>query len=359
MSVKRFMITSESELPKEPSDPAFVILDVTDPRKISFVDRIRTLGTTVSFASHNGLLFCSELRHLEIFDVSSLPKISRVSMFEGSHPGNTTLYEVSEKRLYLSSYQQGISVIDVKNPTSPVLLGSCDCDISVEPTATYGPYGISQIVKKGHYIYGVAMDYSMTKAREALYVYDVSDIENIRKAARLSTTPVKGHGIAMNGDNLFVAGACGVLSIDISIPEEPEVIGELSLEGRFGVYALCNHQRLLVSGRIIGYAEENSEFKDYSNYTSLPILPSDKSQNGFFQVIDVSNPVHPFLINETRIDTGEGFGFLVDKDTAYLACSNGVATVDVRDVNNPTVSAFFDELDQTKEYIGVAIVEAD
>ncbi len=49
----------------------------------------------------------------------------------------------------------------------------------------------------------------------------------------------------------------------------------------------------------------------------------------------------------------------MDKDTAYLACSNGVATVDVKDVNNPTVLAFFDELDQTKEYIGVAIVEAD
>jgi hypothetical protein len=139
---------------------------------------------------HNGLLFCSEIGHLEIFDVSSLPEISRISIFEGNHPGNTTLYEASERRLYLSSYQQGISVIDVKDPIFPTLLGSCDCDISVEPTATYGPYGISQIVKKGHYIYGVAIDYSMTKGREALYVYDVSDVGNIKKAARLSTTPL-------------------------------------------------------------------------------------------------------------------------------------------------------------------------
>jgi len=357
--VKRFMITSESELPKEPSDPAFVILDVTDPRKISFVDRIRTLGTTISFAFHNGLLFCSELRHLEIFDVSSLPKISRISRLEGNHPGNTTLYEVSERRLYLSSYQQGISVIDVKNPTSPVLLGSCDCDISVEPGAGIGPYGISQIMKKGHYIYGVAMDYSMTKAREALYVYDVSDVENIRKAARLSTTPVRGHGMAIVGSHLFAVGACGTLSIDISSPEEPLTIGELPLEGRFGVFARDYRNRLLISGRILEFAEEESSAKADSKLSSLPLLSSDRSQNGFFQVIDISNPVHPRLINETRIDTGEVFGFLVDKDIAYLACSHGVATVDVKDVNNPTVLAFFDELDQTKEYIGVAIVEAD
>ena len=353
------MITSESELPKEPSDPAFVILDVTDPRKISFVDRIRTLGTTISFAFHNGLLFCSELRHLEIFDVSSLPKISRISRLEGNHPGNTTLYEVSERRLYLSSYQQGISVIDVKNPTSPVLLGSCDCDISVEPGAGIGPYGISQIMKKGHYIYGVAMDYSMTKAREALYVYDVSDIENIRKAARLSTTPVRGHGMAIVGSHLFAVGACGTLSIDISSPEEPLTIGELPLEGRFGVFARDYRNRLLISGRILEFAEEESSAKADSKLSSLPLLSSDRSQNGFFQVIDISNPVHPRLINETRIDTGEVFGFLVDKDTAYLACSNGVATVDVKDVNNPTVSAFFDELDPTKEYIGVEIIQLD
>ena len=353
------MITSESELPIEPSDPAFVILDVTDPRKISFVDRIRTLGTTVSFASHNGLLFSSELRHLEIFDVSSLPKISRVSMFEGNHPGNTTLYEASERRLYLSSYQQGISVIDLKNPTSPVLLGSCDCDISVESTATYGPYGISQIMKKGNYIYGVAIDYSMTKGREALYVYDVSNVENIRKAARLSTTPVRGHGMAIVGSHLFVVGAFGVLSIDIDSPEEPMTIGELLLEGRFGVFARDYRNRLLISGRILEFAEEESSAKADSKLSSLPLLSSDRSQNGFFQVIDTSNPVHPRLINEIRIDTGEGFGFLVDKDTAYLACSHGVATVDVKDVNNPAVLAFFDELDQTKEYIGVAIIEVD
>lgn len=357
--MKRFMITSESELPIEPSDPAFVVLDVTDPRKIFFVDRIRTLGTTISFASHNGLLFCSELRHLEIFDVSSLPEISRVSIFEGNHPGNTTLYEASERRLYLSSYQQGISVIDVKNPTSPVLLGSCDCDISVESTATYGPYGISQIMKKGNYIYGVAIDYSMTKGREALYVYDVSNVENIRKAARLSTTPVRGHGMAIDGNHLFAVGAFGVLSIDISSPEEPLTIGELPLEGRFGVFARDYRNRLLISGRILEFAEEESSAKADSKLSSLPLLSSDRSQNGFFQVIDTSNPVHPRLINETRIDTGEGFGFLVDKDTAYLACSHGVATVDVKDVNNPAVLAFFDELDQTKEYIGVAIIEVD
>ena len=357
--MKRFMITSESELPKEPSDPAFVILDVTDPRKISFVDRIRTLGTTISFAFHNGLLFCSELRHLEIFDVSSLPKISRISRLEGNHPGNTTLYEVSERRLYLSSYQQGISVIDVKNPTSPVLLGSCDCDISVEPGAGIGPYGISQIMKKGHYIYGVAMDYSMTKAREALYVYDVSDVENIRKAARLSTTPVRGHGMAIVGSHLFAVGACGTLSIDISSPEEPLTIGELPLEGRFGVFARDYRNRLLISGRILEFAEEESSAKADSKLSSLPLLSSDRSQNGFFQVIDISNPVHPRLINETRIDTGEVFGFLVDKDIAYLACSHGVATVDVKDVNNPTVLAFFDELDPTKEYIGVEIIQLD
>ncbi|WP_259462320.1 LVIVD repeat-containing protein [Mesotoga sp. BH458_6_3_2_1] len=357
--MKRFMITSESELPIEPYDPAFVVLDVTDPRKISFVDRIRTLGTTVSFASHNGLLFCSEIGHLEIFDVSSLPKISRVSMFEGNHPGNTTLYEVSEKRLYLSSYQHGISVIDVKNPTSPVLLGSCDCDISVEPTATYGPYGISQIEKKGSFVYGVAMDYSMTKGREALYVYDVGDVGNIEKAARLSTTPVRGHGMAIVGSHLFAVGACGILSIDISSPEEPLTIGELPLEGRFGVFARDYRNRLLISGRILEFAEEESYAKADSKLSSKPLLSSDRSQNGFFQVIDVSNPIHPRLLSETRIDTGEGFGLLVDKDTAYLACSNGVATVDVKDVNNPTVLAFFDELDQTKEYIGVATVEAD
>jgi len=355
--VKRFMITSESELPKEPSDTAFVILDVTDPHKISFVDRIKTLGTTISFASHNGLLFCSETGSLEIFNVSSLPKISRVSIFEGNHPGNTTLYEASERRLYLSSYQQGISVIDVKNPISPTLLGSCDCDISVEPTATYGPYGISQIEKKDHYIYGVAMDYSMTKEREALYVYDVSDARNIRKAARLSTTPVRGHGMAIDGNHLFAVGAFGVLSIDIASPEEPLTIGELPLEGRFAVFARHYRNRLLISGRILEFTEEESSAKGDSKLSSLPVLSSDRTQNGFFQVIDTSNPVHPRLVSETLISTGEVYGFLVDKGFAYLACSRGVAVLDIRGIDRPSAISLFADLDPTKEYIGVEIIQ--
>jgi len=351
------MITSESELPKEPSDTAFVILDVTDPHKISFVDRIKTLGTTISFASHNGLLFCSETGRLEIFDISSLPKISRVSIFEGNHPGNTTLYEASERRLYLSSYQQGISVIDVKGPISPTLLGSCDCDISVEPTATYGPYGISQIVKKDHYIYGVAMDYSMTKGREALYVYDASDARNIRKAARLSTTPVRGHGMAIDGNHLFAVGAFGVLSIDISSPEEPLTIGELLLEGRFGTFASHNQGRLYTAGGVLGIAKERGPAKCSKTFSPSPTPAGDGVHNGFFQVIDTSNPVHPRLISETLISTGEVYGFLVDKGFAYLACSRGVAVLDIRGIDRPSAISLFADLDPTKEYIGVEIIQ--
>jgi hypothetical protein len=33
--------------------------------------------------------------------------------------------------------------------------------------------------------------------------------------------------------------------------------------------------------------------------------------------------------------------------------------VDVTDVSNPAVLAFFDELDPTKEYIGVEIIQVD
>ena len=335
------MITSESELPQEAVDPAFVILDVTDPEKITFVDRIRTSGTTISFASQGGLLFCNEIGNLEIFDVSKLPQISLVSRFAGTDPGNTIIYEKNEKRLYLSSYQHGISIVDVKNLNSPAILGRCDCDNVPETGAAIGPYGISQIEKRGHYVFGVAMDYMPKKSREALYVYDVSDVAAPVKAARLSTTPVKCHGMAIGGNYAFVAGTHGILSVDISVPEEPAPIGELASESRFAAYAVRDHNRLFVSGG------------------TLSTLPNRQPHNGFFQMIDIANPVHPRLASEIPIPIGCVFGFSVKKGFAYLACSNGVAIVDVHDTGKQVIVSQYYDFDPTKKYIGAAVVEVD
>jgi len=335
------MITSESELPQEAVDPAFVILDVTDPEKITFVDRIRTSDTTISFASQDGLLFCNEIGNLEIFDVSKLPQISLLSRFAGTDPGNTIIYEKNEKRLYLSSYQYGISIVDAENLNSPVILGRCDCDHSPEPGATIGPYGISQIEKKGHYVFGVAMDYMPRKSREALYVYDVSDVAAPVKAARLSTTPVKGHAMAIGGNYAFVAGTHGILSVDISVPEEPAIIGELASESRFAAYAVRDRNRLFVSGEI------------------LSTLPNRQPHDGFFQMVDISNPVHPRLVSEITVPIGCVFGFSLKKEFAYLACSNGVAVVDVRNTDRQAVVSHYYDFDPIRQYIGAAIVEVD
>ena len=175
----------------------------------------------------------------------------------------------------------------------------------------------------------------MTKGREALYVYDVSDVGNIKKSARLSTTPVRGHGMSIDVNHLFAVGAFGVLSIDISSPEEPLTIGELLLEGRFGTFASHNQGRLYTAGGVLGIAKERGPAKYSKTFSPSPTPAGDGVHNGFFQVIDTSNPVHPRLISKTRIDKS-----LLPCQIPLSACSHGVATVDVRDVNNPTVLAF-------------------
>lgn len=327
------MITCENDYPVE-EDTSIVVADVTDPCDLSIVNRVKVPGITASFLHYNGVLFsCGH--SLEIYDASSLPEMTHLSSLPGTRGGFSTIRDDILDILYCTNYEEGICILDVSDLRNPSFLSKCDCDNTAPITEKCGIYGISQIVKRKNFVFVVAMDYAVEKHREALYAYDVSEISNPRKICRLSTTPLRGHGIAICKNMLFVAGFRGFLIIDISYPEDPMLVGEYLLEDRFYVSATVDGEYLFLLGKL---------------------LDSPRS-SGCLSIYDVSNPIHPLSVVTFEIPTGLPFTAKVKDDIAYLACARGIANVDIHDIEKPKILSTIYNPDPKKQYDGVEIVE--
>jgi hypothetical protein len=80
------------------------------------------------------------------------------------------------------------------------------------------------------------MDYVTSRNLGALYVYTFQILQ-AKKITKSPTPDFRAHGMDSKGNYVFVIGAHGVLSFDISIPEDPIIVGELKAGSRFLVNA--------------------------------------------------------------------------------------------------------------------------
>ena len=96
------------------------------------------------------------------------------------------------------------------------------------------------------------MDYVTSRNLGALYTYDVSDPSNPRKITKSPTPDFRAHGMDSKGNYVFVVGAHGVLSFDISMPNDPLIVGELKIGNHFFADAKLVDDFLFAVGVIHG-----------------------------------------------------------------------------------------------------------
>ncbi len=318
--MSKFLVTGESDIPRFRLAPLILVFDITDPHNPSIIKEVEIAKPALSFAIHENLLFCNEIGALQVFDFSSCKDIRPVSTIEKSGGGSSTIVDESGLLLYLSNWDRGILAVDVSNSESPLIVGSCGCDYfsrEDEASARAGikPYGVVQMEKRGNYIFANAAEYNPKKQREALFVYDVSDPANPGKFGKLSVAPIRGHGMIVNGDNAFVAGVEKILTIDISDPRDPCIIGELCLPGLYITYCFHDNDLMYISGALL-YKQRRTAFAS---------------------VIDISNPIHPELMGEISLPMEAGFKTYAKGKMLYVACYGGLAIVDVSEPTKPVL----------------------
>ena len=130
--------------------------------------------------------------------------------FIGSYdtPGQSIELDVVGTTAYMANNYQGLSIIDIGDPTSPTLLGS----IPVNNFAR-------EVVVQG------TIAYVASANAGGLRIIDVSDPTNPTDLSNYDT-PGEAEGIAVVGPTAYIADkATGLLIIDVSDPNSPTLLG--------------------------------------------------------------------------------------------------------------------------------------
>lgn len=188
---------------------------------------------------------------------------------------------------FVSDWLYGLRIIDISNPSNPILVGSCALPAS--------PYNVRV---EGDYAYVADM-------LCGLQVVNITD-PTTPTIAGSCFIPHSAWGLWLEGDYAYIAGAdCGLQVIDIADPENPTIAGSCKTP------------------------DNASDVRVAGNYAYVT------DYDGGLIVIDITNPRNPTIVSS--YDTSYPWGVCVEGNYAYIAdFFSGLIIVDISDPLNPT-----------------------
>ena len=247
---------------------------------------------------------------------------------------------------YMSCESGGVQIIDVSNPSSPVLAGKYDTPALCRDTYVAGNYAyvadgtgglvildVSDVVKpvlvsktaidgfchdaavSGNYVY-------LAAAQVGLQIVDISKPQTPKKVGKYKTADI-ARGVCIRDGYAFVAvGTKGLQIIDISNPYGPKLIGSCDTPS--------NAYDIWLNGK-------HAYIADYS---------------GGLQIIDVSNPAKPCIIGSYKTN-GYAWDVMVKDNLVFVVCeAAGLYVVNVIDPAHPALAG---KIDTGGKAFGVAV----
>ena len=268
---------------------AIEVLDVSDPRSPTLLDTLDRVGLYQVSDSAGSLAYLASDDVFSVFDISDPVAMNLVgSMKTGILMRDILAVRVVDERVYLSS-DGSMEIIDVHDPANPVGLG------------TFGQPWV-----RGVEVHG---DVAFVVSEDGVVMVDVSEPDTpevgFAGTAGAARSVVVKQGYAYVVDEFLgqSSGSNGLRIVDISNPRLPTLVGTLDLIGPT--------RSLVVDGSLV--------------YTA----------DGYFgfHVIDVSEPESPIVIGGH--DTGrEAVDLAVAGSMVYVADSNGLLVFDASDSSN-------------------------
>jgi hypothetical protein len=210
-------------------------------------------------------------------------------------------FAVSGSYIYASAGEDGFRVIDISDPTSPVVVGGLATTSFARNVAADGRYAYLGVLDSG------------------LWIIDVADPAH-PVLQSIVPSPDDADDAAVQGNLVyFTDRGNGLYVVDVSDHTAPVVLGHL----QFGRDA----RGIAVQG---SYA-----------YVA-------RTEGGNLYMIDVSNPAAPSLVADVDIPGGDPDGIAISGDHAYLAA--GSAGLVVLDISNPVAvtESFVYQIDQNR-----------
>ena len=253
---------------------------------------------------------------------------------QNSELGYAVDVAVAGNYAYVADYEEGLHVVDITNPASPILRGSY-------PTAGHA----KGVAVAGNYAYLVhEMD-------GGLRIIDVSDPFSPLEKGFYSMTG-DGESITMSGDYAYIAnGTEGLQIIDVSVPSSPQGVGSYDTNDLAHDVAVAGDYAFVANGgeglRIIDVSRPitPTEIGPYWTTDALGIAVSGNiayvaDRVDGLQIVDISDPTMPHKISDVP---GVTLDVAVADSMAYIVTgSSGLRVIDVSNPAAPTEVGYYD-----------------
>ncbi len=266
---------------------------------------------------------------LDITDITNIFEIARITA-----PSGIEGIEVSGTNAYLADAESGIVILDVSNPSSPVIVGNYATEYSILDVAVSGNYvyaadsndliiidattpssptlvgsyetigSANGVAISGNYAYVADDSKAIFDGSNGLSIVDISNPTSPTLAGTYAD--VYAYDVAVSGNYAYVADSSGLIILDVSNPSSPTLAGRYSGSGDSNAVAISGNYAYLV---------------DY----------------GGLVILDISNPAS--LLNmgsygeeyASDVDVSDGYVFVADY-------SNGLVVVKLGNSSGTTVS---------------------
>jgi len=263
---------------------------------------------------------------------------------EGSRPADKSLpvnlspvsldISLSGSSLFAVDLYYGLRIVDISEPTAPVIVGSY-----------LGGGGNSRVTVVGEYVV-IASRVRQIEILKWLPPQDPVLVGTLDYSPLADLTDPRD--ITANGSLIYLADTLSDLSIvDIAAPEAPDTVGS---------YETIGSPWHVDAAGSVAYVDENGlKIVDVSN-PALPILVGSMEVSGNLvvsgstaysldgesglQMLDVRDPLHPTALGNVETP---GFHIVISPPYAYVGGENpDLQVVDISNPNSPTARGTFD-----------------
>ncbi len=310
-------------------DAGLKIYDISNPEDPALTGQFFCAGCKGVSINGNYAFLAEHQQGLKILDISDRTRPYLISALETA--GDAVDIEYQNGFVYLADFGaniDGIRIIDVSNPYSPV------------PAGSYAINYALRIKVSGDYAYLIS---------QGLKIVDVSDPENPDLVGVLSFSTTAQH-ISVSGNYAYIIsefymGPTYLNIVNISEPSGPALISDMIIP--WSIEPAVNGDFLyLPSGeglKIIDVSDPGNPF-----YASEPgfqmgflYIAGNYLFSGGLEIFDISDPINPVFVGGF-LSPGGHDGFQILGDYAYIASGNGLSIVDLTEPSNPILSGQYD-----------------
>ncbi|MEN8164268.1 MAG: PKD domain-containing protein, partial [Acidobacteriota bacterium] len=273
------------------------IVDVSDPASPYQLAANNTDGNALQVVVSGTIAYVADgSGGLQIVDLSDRSGFPLLGAF-GTRDSTRDL-AVSDHNVYVADQAGGLQIIDASDPAHPRLLGSVE--------VPGGAWGVDVV---GSLVY-----VAQQEQQYGVLIIDAGDPENPEVLSSINT-PGYATDVRVVGNTAYVAdGTAGLGIYDVSVPQEPQLLGEYTIEPGTGQF-----KHVEVEGGIAYVA---------AGHLGL-------------EIIDVSDPANPTHLN-TYTSGGPVEDVAVQDSIATIAHgSDGVSIVDLQVPGNPQTRTTF------------------